>query len=370
MTDKINNTINYNFNLNIYNNSCIINTDEIKNKNSIALNDYSNETTLTNILCTRYGLIEMNLFLAKNIYANNYITNIILLLNKEHGLNTVFCDIYGNYFIQDLIHKMNRTQIQLILDLVFHDFVSISKNNSGTHCLQELLNHISTVKMKYTILNAIKKKEVEMIYDKNATYVLQKILLIIEDTKRIELNNIIIKNIFQFSMQHNSIYVLKIFIATANIIGNKKKVIEILSEFCIQISQNPFGNYVIQFVIEKWSIKDCGILIKQIIRKANILSCNKYSANVIDKALNYFDEKNRSKLISRLYLNRNILYLLNNKYGCCLLYKSINYMKIEKIKELETAYENEFKNINFENYLKLKKLILCMKFKNDGNLGY
>ena len=367
MTDKINNTINYNFNLNIYNNSCIINTDEIKNKNSIALNDYSNETTLTNILCTRYGLIEMNLFLAKNIYANNYITNIILLLNKEHGLNTVFCDIYGNYFIQDLIRKMNKTQIQLILDLIFHDFVSISKNNSGTHCLQELLNHISTVKMKYTILNAIKKKEVEMIYDKNATYVLQKILLIIEDTKRIELNNIITKNILELSLESISIYVLKKFIATTTIIGNKKKVIEIFSEYCIQISQNPFGNYAIQFVLEKWSIKDCGLLIKQITRKANILSCNKYSANIIDKALDFFDEKNRNKLINRLCLNRNVLYLLNNKYGCFLLYKSINYMKIEKIKELETNYEDEFKNINIDDHLKLKKFVLCMKLKKDGN---
>ena len=307
----------------------------------------------------------MQLFFANNIYANDFITNIILLLNKEHGLYTVFCNIYGNYFIQDLIRKMNKTQIQLLLDLIYLDFVSIAENDSGTHCLQELLNHITTSKMKCTILNAIKKREIEMIYDKNATYVLQKILLIIEDSKRVELNNIIIKNIFEFSLEPKSIFVLKKFISTTNITANKKRIIEAFSEFCIQISQNPFGNYAIQFLLEMWSVKDCGILIKQIIRKANILSCSKYSANVINKALDCFDEKNKNKLINRLYLSKNILYLLNNKYGCCLLYKSIDYISKEKVKELEITYENEFKNLNLEEYLKIKKFISFMKLKKD-----
>ena len=364
--NKNNSTVNFNFNfnLNVYNNNYIGNSNLINNQNSITFND-SNETTLTNILCTRSGLHEIKFFFENNIYANDYITNIILLLNKEHGLYTVFCNIYGNYFIQDLIRKMNATQIQLLLDLIFIDFVSIAENDSGTHCLQELLNHISTTKMKNTILNSIKKRETEMVYDKNATYVFQKILVIIEDTKRIELNNIIIKNIFEFSLQPNSIYVLKNFIATTTIIRNKKKIIEIFSEYCIQISQNPFGNYAIQYLIEKWSIKDCGILIKQIIKKANILACNRYSANVVNKALDFFDESNKNKLINRLCLNKNILYLLNNKYGCCLLYKTINYMSKEKIKELETTYDDECKNISVEEYLKLKEFILCMKLKKD-----
>ena len=81
--------------------------------------------------------------------------------------------------------------------------------------------------MENLILENIKNKEIEMAYDINVTHILQKILLIILDAKRVELNNITIENIKDFALDINSVFVLKKFMATTTIVQNKNKISEI-----------------------------------------------------------------------------------------------------------------------------------------------
>ena len=362
--NNINNYVNYfnNSNQNIINDTQI--NDKNNNNNSINIIN-SQDTTLTKILCTRDGLHKMKSFFDSNTHATDFITNIILLLNKENGLHIVFSNMYGNYFIQDIIPKMNSEQIILLLNSIFPHFVEIAENYSGTHCLQELMNQVSDPKMETIVLNAIKGKEIEMAYDGNATHVLQKILLVIIDTKRVDLNNIMIENIKDFSLHQNTIFVLKKFIATTTILENKKKICDIFSKYCIKISQNPFGNYAIQYLFEIWPLKDFEQVNKEIISKANILSCQRFSSNVVETALESFDEKHRNKLINRLCFDKNILYFIKNKYARFIITKCIKYMKDDKKKELENQLIHELKNANPKEYLKINKFIANLKLKKD-----
>ena len=364
------NKINFNLNVNIYsgvtnfnNNINYIkqnnyNSSNKNNLNSVNFNNQKeNVSTLTSILCTREGLHKMKNFFENNSKAANFITNIILLLNKEDGLKTVFCNVYGNYFIQEIIPKMNNEQIQLILDLIFFNFVEIAGNYSGTHCLQELLNHISDQKMENLILNSIKNKEIEMAYDINATHVLQKILLIIIDTKRIDLNNVIIENAKDFALNKNSVFVLKKFMATTSIIQNKNRISEVFAKYCIKISQSPFGNYVIQYLFEIWPLKDFEEVNNEIIKKANILACQRFSSNIIEKALDCFDEQRRNKLINKLCFDNNAFYLLKNKSGYFIINKAAKYMNDKTKKDLKNRLKNELKNGNSKESLKINKFI-------------
>ena len=96
-----------------------------------------------------------NLFL-KNPNDISLIRKIILALNKENGLHTVFINIYGNYFIQDLFQKMNKDLIQLTVELISSEFVNIAKSPSGTHSLQSLLNYVNNSEIEISIVKAIK----------------------------------------------------------------------------------------------------------------------------------------------------------------------------------------------------------------------
>ena len=117
------------------------NKNKINNKIITSLN--SLENSLTNILCNKNGINQIKNLLKNKKYNTDLIRKIILILNKENGLQVVFKNIYGNYFIQHLFPKMNSDLIQLTIDLISSDFANIAKTPSGTHCLQELLNYIN-----------------------------------------------------------------------------------------------------------------------------------------------------------------------------------------------------------------------------------
>ena len=200
------NNYKFNNNFNINNNKEFnsINTNNNKNIFSKSLN-----IILTDILSNKNGINQIKNLLKLEKYNIDLIRKIILILKEEHGLHIVFKNVYGNYFIQELFRKMNNELIQLIIDLISSEFVNIAMTSSGTHCLQELLNYVKNSEMEISILKAIKYKEKEMALDFHATYVLQKIILIIPDIRRVKLNEILIENTKELSLNTNSVFVIK-----------------------------------------------------------------------------------------------------------------------------------------------------------------
>ena len=313
--------------------------------------------SLSSLLCCKNGINQIK-HLLKNEHNNlDLIRKIILTLNKENCLHIVFKNIYGNYFIQELFQKMNNDLIQLTIDLISSEFVNIAKSPSGTHALQELLNHINNSEMEKEIIKAIKYREKDMAFDNNATYVLQKIISIIPDKKRIRLNNLIIENAKELSLNANSVLVLKKFISTNTIEENKKKLINVLKKYFIIISQNPFGNYVIQYLFEVWSMKDCEIIVYEIFDKVNVLSCQRFSSNIVIKSLNIFSSDFKNKLIYYICFSSEILNLLKNKYGSNIIKKAVDNMDNETKIKFQLFLTKIMKNYSFNENILINQII-------------
>ena len=256
---------------------------------------------------------------------------------------------------------MNSDLIQLTIDLISSDFANIAKSPSGTHCLQELLNFVNDSEKEIAIIKAIKYKEKEMAFDNYAIYVLKKIISIIPDVKRIRLNNLIIDNTKELSLNANSVFILKTFISTCTIDENKKKILNALKKNFMIISHNPFGNYVIQYIFEVWPFKDCELIVYEIFNKANELSCQRFSVNIITKALNLFDVYYRNKLIYILCFSPNILKLLKNKYGNFVIKKAVEKMSKSTKSNLIIYFERTFKDITSKDKTLINEIITLLK---------
>lgn len=374
------NNINFPYNLNEFNtsiNNYINNTNNnpmeiinLKNEyiyNNLDINKNINivqnspNNSLTSLLSNKEGINQIKNLLNKSSYNNDLIRKIILSLKEENGLHKIFENLYGNYFIQDLFPKMNSDLIQLTIDLVSNEFVNIAKTPSGTHCLQKLLEYVNNGEMEISIIKAIRFREKEMAFDEYATYVLQKIILIIPDTKRIRLNNLIIENTKELSLNSNSVFILKKFISTITIKENKKKVIEAIKKNFLIISQSPYGNYVIQYLFEVWPLKECEVIINEIIDKATNLATQRYSANIILKSLEIFDIHYKEKLIYSLCFSSNISDLINNKYSYYTINKSIIFMD-DSIKNKFVAYLSQnMKNESYKDKNLINKIICLLK---------
>ena len=324
---------------------------------------FSLSIPLTDFLCSQKGINEVQKFINKS---NTDLIFIILnILNKE-GLTKIMKNTYGNYFVQQIIFNSNPKIIHIILEQIYDSFIDISKNESGIFALQKLIDEIPTPSDdEILVLEAIKNHEIEMIYHKYGTYVLQKIVEHIPDNRRTSLNEIITNNIKDLALDVNGICLLKKFIRSNTIESDKKKIKNVFENNIMVLSQSPYGNYGIQFLLENWKWDDLKEIIEKICENIIILSSQQYSFNIVEKLIDISDETNREKILNQLCLDGSIANLLKNRYSRNVIYKSITYMNENLLKKLELFLDNCLKSNIYSRKEKnlIKKLLYKIKPK-------
>ena len=326
----------------------------IKNTNDF-LNYIKNlKMPLIQFVCTTEGSKKMENILNNSPYDCKKI--LIKSLGKK-DIPKVMKNTIGNYFIQKFVKTLNENEILLIFQLIRQDFVEIAKNYSGTHAIQALLEKITSPEIEKIILESIENFEITLAYDINSTHVLQKILDNIKDTNRRKLNEVILKNTKDLALNSNSIYLLKKFISTITIEENKKILINILTKNCINLAKNPYGNYAIQYLLENFSSNDIEKINEKIIEFSFVLSKQKFSSNVVEKSIEFFDQKNRDKLINNLCFCDDAILLIKNKYGHFVFNRAINYMTEETKIKFKNKLENDIQNLSSKEKAKIRKFI-------------
>ena len=317
---------------------------------------------LVNFLCTPKGILDIQ----KKLGKSNTQCKIILikLLNKE-GLSILMKNTYGNYFFQQMIKGEEEIIIELIISYISEHFINISKDSSGTFSVQALLNEVSSIKEEQLILNIIQNHEMEMAFNKNATYVLQKIVLLFPDIHRTYLNEIILINFRDLCLDSNGICLIKNFIKTNTLINDKKRINNEIISYFVDLAQNPFGNYGIQYIMENWGNNELNDIKNKIMENIYVLSIQQYSSNVVEKAFEINDEENRQKMIRKLCFEDNFIILLKNKFGRFVLHKAISYMTTNSKNEFELLLINNINNNVYNNKDKNKVKKFIMKLQNN-----
>ena len=318
---------------------------------------------LIKFLCTKKGINEMQNYL--NAHKKNNIEILIYVLNKE-GLTKLMKHKFGNYFMQEIIKDAKYPQIKLILELILNNFVEISESNSGTHVLQTLLDKVNTFELRDLVLKSIENKELEMAFNNNATYVLQKIIGIVPDNERLNLNEIIINNVINLALDSDCIFIVEKFITTITIKENKEKIKNIICENCIQLATSPFGNYLIQYLFQVWKNDDIEPINNIVIDNANFLAKQRYSSNVIEKAIDIYDNKIKPRLIRSLSLGGDILEIIKNQYGHYVLNKAVKFMDEGLKLEIETILNSKMPDMTKKEKTKSKKFIANLKKNGKG----
>ena len=324
------------------------------------------QSPIIEFVCNSKGALELQKMLEKSGYD---IKMYFIQLLRREGLTIIMKNVHGNYFFQKLIKDSTEAITSNIISYILEDIIDISKDDSGTFSVQALINEISAKNDIIKIVQIIKGHEIEMIYDKNATYVIQKIILKFPDIYRTELNEIILNNFSKLCLDVNGICIVKNFIKTNTIESNTQRMKIIISNNFVLLAQSPFGNYAIQFLIEK--LKTCelneifGVLIDRIFK----LSIQQFSSNVVEKALEKMDNINLEKALDKLFFQGKFIFLLKNKFGKFVIIKAMNYMG----KDLRTKFEIDLINninngiYNHKDKNLIKKFLVKLHNKNSVN---
>ena len=254
-------------------------------------------------------------------------------------------DLFGNYFIQELIPELDSNNLISFTNLVINNLLNLCLNPHGTRVVQILINNIKDNKFGLLIIfkNALSNIMDKLINNLNGSFVLMHYAAQIRDNEIIYefLNN----NLVEIATNSYSCSALQKLIDIAT---NQQKVI--LFTNIINNSNNLVGNqcglYVLQFIMNKNNYYINDAILNQIINKIIYLSKRKYSSNVVEKCLETCSPEKVKELI-RIFNNEEIIRdLIKDIFGNYVIQKLLNVCPDEGIKNRILGYiALEFNNL-------------------------
>ena len=383
--DKANN-INYN-NIN--------NINYINNLNYInQFNDYSQLNNINNIYSTKNFSNATSNNTKDNKYSNmsfSEITNKLdIIARKQPGcrflenliktnensfeiINNIFypklywiklyelCnDLFGNYFIQTIIPKLNTNNLISFGNVINNNLLKLCLNPHGTRVVQVYIDNIKDNKynLLFAFTNYLVKIMDKLINDLNGSFVLMHYAKEIKDNDIIY--NFLNNNIIEICTKPYSCSAFQKFIDLGT---NMQKLIlinNIINNIHFLIG-NQCGLYVLQFIMDKKNYLINDKILNTFINNIIQLAKQKYSSNVIEKCLETCSPQMINKLIEILNNEAIIRDLIKNMFGNYVIQKLLIVCPDEKIRNhILTILASEFnslKNLPFGHKL-IKKLIM------------
>ena len=239
----------------------------------------------------------------------------------------------GNYFCTDLFKLCDKNQRILILKEICNTLSEDCIDEYGTHPIQTLIE-LSKCEEEYKlILSSFNENDkiLNASLNQNGSYVVQKIIVFVPERYRMEFNLIFIKLLSMLSMDMYGVCTVKKFIGYTKNELLVKQILNIILNKFVNISENQYGNYLIQYLLEHWWNSNEGIFIKKLcISKFHILATNHYSSYICDLfiKLSSYDEK--KLLMSSIIKDKNINFLNNNNSGNIIINKLLNSLNKQK----------------------------------------
>eukprot|EP01121_Diplochlamys_sp_Union-15-3_P012264 TRINITY_DN3649_c0_g3_i1.p1 TRINITY_DN3649_c0_g3~~TRINITY_DN3649_c0_g3_i1.p1 ORF type:complete len:675 (+),score=91.93 TRINITY_DN3649_c0_g3_i1:51-2075(+) len=288
-------------------------------------------------------------FLQKKLDEEPEIASKLIYNEVVSAFVELMIDPFGNYLCQKLIENCNTQQRLGIVRVVASEIVYISKNMHGTRAVQKLIDHINSPEEIALVSEGMKGSIVELIQDLNGNHVIQRCLQKMEPDYKQFIYDAVARHCMQVATHRHGCCVLQRCIDHAS--GKQKlQLINEVLENSLDLVKNPFGNYVVQYILDlqNLNIDVCSILIPKLLNDIVTLSAQKFSSNVIEKCLKMGSTKILIKICRQILKHSKVLN--PNKFEkdetdpiCTLLWDSYgNYVIQTILSETATRCPKEF----------------------------
>ena len=243
-----------------------------------------------------------------------------IIINELSGLFSIIIkNRNGNYFCTDLFKLCTKEHRFKILKELSKTLSTDCTDEYGAHPIQKLIE-LSSSEEEYKLLlssfNDFNKILIPSL-NKNGSYCIQKIIVQIPETFRMEFNLIFVKLLLILSRDMYGVCTLKKFIGYTKNELIVKQILNALMTNFVNISSNQYGNYLIQYLMEKWWKTEEGFYLKKmIVAKFQILSSNHYSSYICSLFLKLSNNEEKKFIFSTYNKNKNIEKKKNNIAPC------------------------------------------------------
>ena len=256
----------------------------------------------------------------------NRIPDQVHMIWKETNQHVVelMTDPFGNYLCQKLLEYCNDDERTVLIQNAAQDMVRIALNQHGTRALQKMIEFISTEKQIQIIIEALRHRVVDLIQDLNGNHVIQKCLNKLSPADAQFIFDAVGGACVEVGTHRHGCCVLQRCIDHAS--GDQKVwLIARITDEAVTLIQDPFGNYVVQYIIDLNDHNYTEPLVAQLRGRICALSRHKFSSNVVEKCLRCSREPSRDMIVEELLTPGEIDRLLRDSYANYVIQTALEY---------------------------------------------
>ena len=239
----------------------------------------------------------------------------------------------GNYFCSDLFKVCDKNQRILILKELSNTISDDCVDEFGTHSIQTLVELAKCEEEYKLILSSFNDydKVLTASLNQNGSFVILKIIVNIPEGYRMEFNLKFIKFLCILSLDMYGVCAVKKFIGYSKNELLIKQILKIILTNFVNISENQYGNYLIQYILEHWWNTQEGTSLKKIcISNFYKLAENHFSSYICELFIKLASFEEKQLLMSSLIKEKSVTLLTNNSNGSIIINKLINSLKNKK----------------------------------------
>eukprot|EP00727_Mastigamoeba_balamuthi_P005951 m51a1_g1976 putative puf4p (728) ;mRNA; r:1111330-1114073 len=255
----------------------------------------------------------------------------------EHTAH-LMADPFGNYLCQKLIEHCTEWQRLQIVQTIAKDLVRISVNMHGTRAVQKLVEHLKTPAEIEIVREALKGSVVPLIQDLNGNHVIQRCLHQLSAADNQFIYDAVSENgrIVDVATHRHGCCVLQRCIDYASPQQKLQLVAEIVKN-ALPLVQDPFGNYVVQYVLDlpiEGLAKGLSARLKGHFIE---LSMQKFSSNVVEKIIQSNETEARVSIIQEMIEYQDMASILQDPFANYVIQTALSYADPVQHKKLVEA---------------------------------
>ncbi|KAI9718633.1 MAG: hypothetical protein M1828_006641 [Chrysothrix sp. TS-e1954] len=217
---------------------------------------------------------------------------------KDHMFE-LMTDPFGNYLCQKLLEHTDTDQHTVLIQNAGPHMVRIALNQHGTRALQKMIEYVSNEEQVSTVVVALKDQVVAMIQDLNGNHVIQKCLNRLTAENAQFVFDSVSNNVVAVGTHRHGCCVIQRCIDHATP-SQKSQLIDAITRCSFPLVQDPFGNYVLQYIFDQGEDPYSQHLCRTFLGNIAVLSKQKFSSNVIEKCLRIANDDLKHLMIDEM----------------------------------------------------------------------
>jgi len=276
-------------------------------------------------------------------------------------------DPFGNYLCQKLLEHCRDEQRMLIVKQVAPHLVEISLNMHGTRAAQKLVEFVSTPQQMEICVQALRPGVVALIKDLNGNHVVQRCLHRLPPQDNQFIYNAVAQHCVAIATHRHGCCVFQRCIDYASEEQKNQLVNEVVSK-ALTLVQDPFGNYVVQYVLEQVP-RSKRQIVSVIATNVVELSKQKFSSNVVEKCLQVSEADLQARMVQQLATPDHILSLLQDPFANYVVQRALAVAvtpHLEALVDVIRPHLPSLKNTSYGRRIQNRILKKTMSMRNGG----